>query len=122
MSGLAQTSTTPMVEARSKVGVDFEKMPLDEVLTQLAAQPERGLSSIEAGNASPYGPNALVEKQVSLIRKIFGYFSGPIAYMIERPRPSRLSSAIGMTSPSSPGCCSSMPRSNSGRTGKPPMR
>jgi H+-transporting ATPase len=73
-----------MVEARSKAGPDFEKMPLDEVLTQLAAQPERGLSSIEAGQRlAKYGPNALVEKQVSLIRKIFGYFSGPIAYMIE---------------------------------------
>ncbi len=84
MSSLAQTSTTPMVEARSKAGADFEKMPLDEVLTQLAAQPERGLSSMEAGRRlAKYGPNALVEKQVSLFSKILGYFSGPIAYMIE---------------------------------------
>ena len=84
MSGLAQTSPTPMVETRSMAGADFEKMPLNEVLAQLAAQPERGLSSTEASQRlAKYGPNALVEKQVSIVRKILGYFTGPIAYMIE---------------------------------------
>ena len=49
-----------------------------------AAQPERGLSSTEAGQRlAKYGPNALVEKEVSIVSKILGHFSGPIAYMIE---------------------------------------
>jgi H+-transporting ATPase len=64
--------------------VDLEKAPLAKVLTQLAVGPAQGLSSEEADRRLvEYGPNALVEEKVSLLRKFLGYFSGPIAYMIE---------------------------------------
>jgi H+-transporting ATPase len=42
------------------------------------------LSNAEAAQRlATVGPNALVEKQTSLVAKIFGHFTGPIAYMIE---------------------------------------
>ena len=64
--------------------VNLEKAPVETVLSQLAVQPERGLSSAEANKRlAEYGPNALVEEEVSLLRKVLGYFTGPIAYMIE---------------------------------------
>ena len=43
-----------------------------------------GLSTEEAAKRlQQYGPNALEEKKVSLIRMLFGYFWGPIPWMIE---------------------------------------
>ncbi|HFQ80855.1 MAG TPA: plasma-membrane proton-efflux P-type ATPase [Desulfobacterales bacterium] len=43
-----------------------------------------GLSSEEAAQRlQQYGPNALVTKKVSLLRLLFGYFWGPIPWMIE---------------------------------------
>jgi H+-transporting ATPase len=63
---------------------ELEKMPVDAVLTQLGVRRDNGLSSAEAQRRlAKYGPNALVEKEVSLWRKILGHFSGPISYMIE---------------------------------------
>ncbi len=46
--------------------------------------PDQGLSSDEAARRlAQYGPNALKEKKVSTLRKLFGYFWGPIPWMIE---------------------------------------
>ncbi|HFD79051.1 MAG TPA: plasma-membrane proton-efflux P-type ATPase [Gammaproteobacteria bacterium] len=43
-----------------------------------------GLSSAEAARRlQQYGPNALEEKQVSALRRLLGYFWGPIPWMIE---------------------------------------
>src|SRR6516225_2668469 len=63
---------------------DLEKAPVEKVLSTLAVQPGKGLSSAEAEKRlAKYGPNAIVEKEVSLARKILQHFTGPIAYMIE---------------------------------------
>ena len=44
----------------------------------------QGLSSSEAARRlARYGPNALEERQVSALRKLLGYFWGPIPWMIE---------------------------------------
>ena len=64
--------------------VDLEKAPIAEVLAQLDATPDTGLSAEEAQKRlAQYGPNALVEKEKSLAQKLLGYFTGPIAYLIE---------------------------------------
>src|SRR5271165_2254497 len=69
---------------KANVDVDLEKIPVDRVLARLAVKPEHGLSSAEAQQRlAKYGPNALIEKEVSLARKLLGHFTGPIAYMIE---------------------------------------
>ena len=63
---------------------DLEKLPIERVLAKLDVVPAQGLSAAEAAlRLTKYGPNALVEKEVSLARKILGHFTGPIAYMIE---------------------------------------
>jgi H+-transporting ATPase len=63
---------------------DLEKLAVGKVLTALAVQSDKGLSSAEAQRRlAKYGPNAIVEKEISLARKILGHFMGPIAYMIE---------------------------------------
>jgi len=63
---------------------DLERLTVDKVLTALAVQSDKGLSSAEAERRlAKYGPNAIVEKEISLARKILGHFMGPIAYMIE---------------------------------------
>jgi H+-transporting ATPase len=63
---------------------DLEKLTVDKVLTALAVQSDKGLSSAEAQRRlAKYGPNAIVEKEKSLARKILGHFMGPIAYMVE---------------------------------------
>jgi len=44
----------------------------------------QGLSSDEAARRlAQYGPNALEDKQVSVLRRLLGYFWGPIPWMIE---------------------------------------
>nr|WP_316213377.1 plasma-membrane proton-efflux P-type ATPase [Bradyrhizobium sp. SZCCHNR3112] len=54
------------------------------MLTALGVQSSRGLSSAEAQKRlAQYGPNAIVEKEPSLARRVLKYFTGPIAYMIE---------------------------------------
>ncbi len=46
--------------------------------------PPRGLSSQEAAlRLQKYGPNTLEEEKVSLLRRLLGYFWGPIPWMIE---------------------------------------
>src|SRR5215475_8399183 len=82
MSAVAQQSVT---RAPEQTAIDLEKMPVERVLAQLAVKPEQGLSSAEAQQRlAKYGPNALVEKEVSLLRKILGPFTGPIAYSSSR--------------------------------------
>jgi magnesium-transporting ATPase (P-type) len=96
---------------------DLEKMPVEQVLRKLMVKTDAGLSTAEAAQRlSKYGPNALVEKEVSWARKILGPFTGPIAYMIEAA--SRPSCTAGRISSSSPSCCCSMPDSNCGRISK----
>lgn len=71
-------------QASTPMSVDLEKLPVDQVLDQLKVQSAQGLSSAEAQERlTQYGPNAIVEKEKSLLTKIVGYFMGPIAYMIE---------------------------------------
>ena len=78
-----QTATLPR-EVKSHASIDLEKVPVDQVVAQLAVKPDRGLSSVEAQHRlAKYGPNALVEKEESLLHKLLGHFTGPIAYMIE---------------------------------------
>jgi H+-transporting ATPase len=63
---------------------DLAKLPIDRVLARLNVKPDEGLTSAEAAQRlAKYGPNALVEKEISLARKLIGHFTGPIAYMIE---------------------------------------
>src|SRR5215472_2706784 len=84
MSAVAMQSATRAHEAGSHAATDLEKLPVDKVLAQLVVKPEQGLSSAEARQRlAKYGPNALVEKEVSLLSKIVGHFTGPNAYMIE---------------------------------------
>jgi len=84
MSAVALQSATRAPEGGSQTAIDLEKLPVDKVLAQLAVKPEQGLSSAEAQQRlNKYGPNALIEKEISLARKIVGLFTGPIAYMIE---------------------------------------
>ncbi|MHA7664462.1 plasma-membrane proton-efflux P-type ATPase [Mycolicibacterium sp. HS_4_1] len=68
----------------SAAAADLEKLPVEQVLTQLHVDADRGLSGAEARQRlAQYGPNAIVEKEKSLLSKVVGYFTGPIAYMIE---------------------------------------
>src|SRR5713226_2798297 len=84
MSAVALQSATRAHEVGSHAAIDLEKLPVEKVLAQLAVKPEQGLSSAEARQRlAKYGPNALVEKEVSVLRKIVGHFTGPNAYMIE---------------------------------------
>jgi H+-transporting ATPase len=74
----------PPPTANLDTTVDLEKVPVELVLTQLTVNPKQGLSSAEAAQRlAKYGPNAIVEKEDSLARKILQHFMGPIAYMIE---------------------------------------
>jgi H+-transporting ATPase len=76
------TALSPKTNADD--ALDLERIPIDRVLTELAVKSDQGLSSAEAQRRlSKYGPNALIEKEISLARKIIGHFTGPIAYMIE---------------------------------------
>src|SRR5262249_10579023 len=92
MSAVALQSATRAPEVGSQAAIDLERMPVEKVLAQLAVKPEQGLSSAEARERlAKYGPNALVEKEVSLLRQIVGHFTGPNAYMIE---PAAIVSAV----------------------------
>ena len=114
----------PAPAPQSTDAVDLAKMPVDRVLAQLGVRPDQGLSSAEAEQRlAKYGPNALIEKEVSLARKLLGHFTGPIAFMIEAA--AIVSAVIGHWSDFAiiTGlCCFSTPRSNSGRTARRPMR
>ena len=84
MSAISLESTASPSNAKMDPAIDLEKVPVDRVLAELSVKSSQGLSSAEAQQRlAKYGPNALVEKEVSLLRKILGPFTGPIAYMIE---------------------------------------
>jgi H+-transporting ATPase len=84
MSTLTLQPTALSADAESNAPEDLENTPVDKVLAALAVQPDKGLSSAEVANRlAKYGPNAIVEKEISLARKILQHFTGPIAYMIE---------------------------------------
>ena len=84
MSTLTLQRTALSAEAESNDPEDLEKTSVDNVLAALAVQPDKGLSSAEATKRlAKYGPNAIVEKEISLARKLLQHFTGPIAYMIE---------------------------------------
>jgi H+-transporting ATPase len=78
------TATHSTKAASTASDPDLEKLPVEQVLTSLHVQPDHGLSQAEVQKRlSQYGPNAIVEKEQSLLAKVAGYFMGPIAYMIE---------------------------------------
>lgn len=80
----ANTAEAGLADAASVGGEELEKIPVEEVLSRLAVQPDRGLGGAEAERRlERYGPNAIVEKERSLVARILGYFTGPIAFMIE---------------------------------------
>lgn len=60
-----------------------ERVDIDALFRELETSPE-GLSEAEAtARQERYGRNALEEKRTSTLRKLFGYFWGPIPWMIE---------------------------------------
>ena len=64
-------------------GEELEKTSVQDIFQQLSSS-DKGLSSSEAeARLEKYGPNTIVEKKVSPLRKFFGYFWGPIPWMIE---------------------------------------
>ncbi|WP_315806190.1 plasma-membrane proton-efflux P-type ATPase [Bradyrhizobium sp. SZCCHNR3117] len=84
MPTLALQSTDSPSVVKANPADDLEKAPIENVLTALGVQSSRGLSSAEAQKRlAQYGPNAIVEKEPSLARRVLKYFTGPIAYMIE---------------------------------------
>ena len=84
MSAPPEPSTTSAGKTSLEPGADLEKAPIDKVLSELSANPDEGLSEGQVKRRlARYGPNALVEKDISAWRKIIGHFTGPIAYMIE---------------------------------------
>jgi len=84
MAALAWQNAASPPEPKPQPAEDLEKAPVDKVLAELAVQSDRGLTNAEARQRlATYGPNAIVERQVGLARKILRHFAGPIAYMIE---------------------------------------
>ena len=84
---------------------------------------DKGLTSDEAkARLAKDGPNAIVAKEEPLWHKLFGYFWGPIPWMIEAAARSRSQDRIGRTSRSSSACSFTTPRSASGRTPEPRAR
>lgn len=68
----------------AQTATNLEKAPLTDVLTQLDVTPTAGLTASEArARIAKYGSNALPDKHVSPWRKVLGYLTGPIAFMIE---------------------------------------
>jgi H+-transporting ATPase len=85
MATETQQTSSPKSSGSGPVeGADLERLPVEQVLDRLGVQSGRGLSQDEARKRlAQYGPNAITEKEQSLLARIAGYFMGPIAYMIE---------------------------------------
>lgn len=78
------TASTPAAPGTASGKLDLTKAPIDQVISTLAVDTSKGLTSADASSRlAKDGPNAVVAKQESMARKILGYFMGPIAYMIE---------------------------------------
>ena len=61
----------------------LEKASIAEVVAYLSTSKD-GLSDAQASTRfDTFGPNAIEEKQVSILQRIFSYFWGPIPWMIE---------------------------------------
>ena len=60
------------------------QLSVDQVVTSLASDPERGLSAAEASaRLQRYGPNQLdEEKQIPAWRKFLGQFADPLVYLL----------------------------------------
>ena len=81
---MTATPTPSSKTASTASDANLEKLPVEQVLAKLNVKPDQGLSSEEGQKRlSQYGPNAIIEKEQSMLSKIAGYFMGPIAYMIE---------------------------------------
>jgi H+-transporting ATPase len=64
-------------------GDDLKTIPVAEVEKRLGSS-AHGLTQVEAAKRLiRYGPNEIVEKHVNALRKLLGYFWGPIPWMIE---------------------------------------
>ncbi|WP_346838361.1 plasma-membrane proton-efflux P-type ATPase [Microbulbifer sp. SAOS-129_SWC] len=62
---------------------EAQRVDIDALFRQLDSSPA-GLSAAEAAaRLSRYGPNALAEEHTSTLRRLLGYFWGPIPWMIE---------------------------------------
>ena len=62
---------------------DTKKASVDEIFKQFSSS-RSGLSSQDAkARLDKYGPNEIVEKKINPVLKFFGYFWGPIPWMIE---------------------------------------
>ena len=65
-------------------GDAFATMSSTEALARLATSQGTGLTSAEAASRlAKYGINGIVEKEGSTLKKLLGYFTGSISYMIE---------------------------------------
>ena len=63
---------------------DFDDLSVDEAVQRLHGDLDRGLAASEAEQRlARYGPNALEERQTSLLKRLLPYFWGPIPWMIE---------------------------------------
>ncbi|WP_173571626.1 cation-transporting P-type ATPase [Limosilactobacillus equigenerosi] len=64
--------------------IDLEKASIIDVMANLQADANNGLSSAEAQKRlAQYGPNALEAKEETFMHKLIHAFMGPIEYMIE---------------------------------------
>ncbi|MEJ2326612.1 MAG: HAD-IC family P-type ATPase, partial [Chromatiaceae bacterium] len=72
-------------EARApQAAEDFSRLPVDEAVARLESDAARGLSTGEARRRlEEVGPNALEEKQVTMLERVLPFFWGPIPWMIE---------------------------------------
>jgi H+-transporting ATPase len=68
----------------TKTTEDYKKLAVEEVLTDLGTQKDKGLSEDEVlKRLSQYGYNEIPEKEESLLHRVFRRFWGPIPGMIE---------------------------------------
>ena len=73
-----------MTAAPASAPVSLDKLPLAEAIKGLGVDPKTGLTSAEAqSRIAKYGPNALEEKKKNQWAVLFGFFWGPIPWMIE---------------------------------------
>jgi H+-transporting ATPase len=77
------TRPSPAPEGSSAVTNDLKTIALAELEKKLASSPQ-GISQTEAtARLGKYGPNEIVEEKTNQLLKFFGYFWGPIPWMIE---------------------------------------
>jgi len=80
MSTLALQRTALSPEDKSNGAEDLEKTSIDKVLSALAVHPDKGLSSAEVKERlAKYGPNAIVEKEISRVTRFPVFFARAVA-------------------------------------------